>query len=570
MELQKYRLEFILKAPFLFPSEAVGRYGYDCVTLRDDEGFPVIPRDQMRGLVRHGLIALSKAGNAEAAELLRAFGQEGRDAAPLPNGKESEADDLVGLSRGRVSFSDMVSDQQGVDNLSPIPRVEIENESGAALPGHLAQFEQVALPGTHFKFSGEISIYADIGSDLCSLFRTALSWHGFIGAMKTVGFGELDEATIVCTKLEDPFAYVELVESDLVSWQFTLDRPYLVDAERISENAYRGRRNIPGGVIKGLLAKHLALTGKVSKELSEAITNLRISFATPKGAKPALPLSLLFDPDRGVIIDALNMPEMAKGSEWYKDWKTSAVLDEAKARYWKANTGDEPQSLSEVRFENRIHTAIDATTGAAVDAELFATHAIYPPEAFDATLDFTEVQPEERSFLRAALCGAMLGLGRTDAVLQACSFKAMEVEPTSIEAGNVAMRLTTPGLMIDHSDGKTAFEAYRIFWKGILPDSDLLAAHSDERLVGGYIGHRFGNRDRYRPFLLTGIGSVFHFKIHPQDIDKVITILRSGICRSTLHGISLDWNTCPFTVENGYGALAIHQPYTDEDAHNVS
>ncbi len=576
MEIQKYALKVSIRAPFLFPSEGVGRYGYDCVTLRNAAGFPVVPRDQVRGLIRHGLQALCDAGNTEAKALLRAFGGAGRDAAPLRNSQDEEQEDLEGTNRGRIYFDDLVADHRGEENLPPIPRVEIERESGAAVPGHLAQFEQVARPGTVFEFSGNLAMYAEPNEDWSDLFALALSWHGSIGAMKSVGFGEVDFDKSGCAKRDTTEATCNAPSSEKLTWRFTLDRPYLVDAERLAANAYRGRPDIPGGALKGLLAKHLKLTVGMDGSLSEALSNLVISFARTSKSVSKLPLSVMFRKTNASLVDMVADGVSTGDLVWHKDWKDTDQLAAAIARFASAHPQKQYRNAKAVQYESRMHSAIDAQSGAVEEAKLFSTQAVLPVDEFEAVVSFSNVASGNRQALMQALNGTMLGLGRTDASLTTVALSSSEAvsdeqEGCSIpEAGDVALCLATPALMVDHADAALAFDAYAHFWSQHLPNSKLIAAFSEERIVGGYLGYRFGEKGKYRPYLLTEAGSVFHIQLSQTDVASLNGLLSSGICRTELHGQRLGWRNCPFVTENGYGSIAVHNAYKDEESDSVS
>ncbi|MDJ0821568.1 MAG: hypothetical protein QNJ09_07130 [Paracoccaceae bacterium] len=562
MDLQRYELEVRLTTPFLFPSEEFGLFGYDKITLRDENGRPIIPRDQIRGVVRHGLSKLSAAGNDDAKRLLLAFGSGGLDATPLRNAEPGVSTDLTGTGRSRISFSDLVADREGQDHLPPIPRVHIDDESGAAKEGALASFEQVDLPCSEFVFVGEIQAYTDAPESIEAIIPLSLSVQAAIGSMKSVGFGRISEPATV--KPKQKWASANPTNSEMVKWRFTLDRPYLVNAERVAENLYRGQVDIPGGALKGLLARHLSLTGSMTDSLSDALSDVRISFARPEGAQVAMPVSIVFDRRNKKLVD-LAFSETGTGPFVRQaDWKDKdADLQDAKKRY---DAAERPEPGFHPTFETRVHTAIHESRGAVEDAMLYSTQAVkVQNKAFRASLDLSKLDEANRSEILKAISHPMMGLGRTDATVLPSDQAETKWLGPKLQVGRLALKLETPAFLVDHEDGKDAFTAYQAFWRSRFPQSPLIEFYTEERLAGGYWARRFGKPDLYRPFLLTNPGSVFVFDFAQENHDALQDVLRWGVCRDSWDGVEMNWRNCPFVAMNGYGAVSLYAPYSEAE-----
>lgn len=179
------RIEAILKvgvhAPFLFPGIAAGRFGFDRVALRDHKGRIIVPQDQVKGLLRHGL---KRVGRGDLVSDL--FGEASGDA------NEASASDFSPERRSRVFFTDLRANKAPDSSVSPYHRVEIDDVSGAAREGHLVRLEQVFEPEEKVDFQGRVTVFTerDVG-EILGAFRDALTSYIGIGSHTSIGFGIL-------------------------------------------------------------------------------------------------------------------------------------------------------------------------------------------------------------------------------------------------------------------------------------------------------------------------------------------------------------------------------------------
>lgn len=547
--VRKYSLTITLLSPFHFPTEDFGAFGYDSLSHRDSSGKPLIPREQIRGLLRHGIEALAQVGNADAKKVLPDLGRAGANSSPAPRSEEAASDaksDYDQHTKGLVSVTDAIGDWLSKEAIAPAPRVALDTVSGAAKPGQLQLIEQLALPGQTVDFACSIYFYQKPGSDFSELLSNAIRFHSAVGAQKSVGFGRILDAKAGIESVAQAFAGLpnaEIETRDQLNWYFNLDRPYLVNSEKLSENAYRGQCDIPGGALKGLLAQHLVTTtGDLSSEMSAALSALRIGFAAPVGAKLEVPRSVVRDTETKSELDLAN---------------ASSIVSEAgtleRQADWKGSTAEHDQ------FENRVHVAIDADRGSAVEHKLFTLHARFPSrDGFVASLDFAKVSESQRPTLVGAMSEMMVGLGRTDAVVCTTGLLGVPDDAFHLERGPIAIVLESPGLLVEPMPNETAFEAYRNAWREWLPNSDLLKSYTKERLAGGYQAMRFGRRDDYSTFVLTEAASVFVLDLNQADIAVLQGLLRFGVCRPVWAGQKTTWQNCPFVAQNGYGSLRLH------------
>lgn len=573
--LKRYDVSLPLTAPFHFPAEEFGAFGYDSIGHEKD-GRPLIPREQVRGLFRHGLLALCEVGHPDAPDLLLAFGHEGPNIAPSPRSDDRAADanaEFTKGTKGLISVTDAIGTAGFPERVAPSPRVKLGYESGAAEPGHLLLMEQKLPPQAEMCFVSQIYIYQDSARDYSDLIQLAFEFHNSIGALKSVGFGRMESPLVKQSELApsfDALGSIDPNQTEQMTWTFTLDRPYLVDAERPSANVYEGRRDIPGAAIKGLFAQHLSNLGRMDDEMSDGLSRLIIGFASPSGLLIPFPLSIFSDKETGKLFDLAaadveinDSVELQRAVDWKPSEQRTANVNALFECMGRSKSSELPQG-----YESRVHVEIDKSAGTVVPHKLYTSIALEAPEkGFSVPLDFANVVPETRSRILDALRAKMSGLGRTDAVLETTGLQAgMSANDDAVSAGRIVLLLKTPALMVDPEPTDWPQDAYAEFWCSKLPNSRLLSHFSRERLAGGYQAMRFGVQGEYRPFVLTEPGSVFVLDLHEGDLGALKALLRFGVCIDNWAGAVPTWQNCPFVPENGYGRLSIYTPFNDGDS----
>lgn len=528
-----------VKAPFLFPGQEAGRFGYDRVALRDLDGRPIIPQDQIKGLIRHGLTIMGRADLVD--ELM---GKGSADARKDSSGAFEPA-------KGRMFCTDLRCQIAPDAKSTDYHRVKIDDESGAAEQGHLLRIEQVFAPEKEVTFSGRITLFATDktpSADMGALLEAALRCKRHIGAMASIGFGEVigctlapvPETQVACTLPADPVGRF--------LWKFRVDRPYLVDAIR-TDNGYIGQSTIPGGALKGLVARCAEMRGQPldAQSLSDTVFGHAAQHAVR-----ALPLSVACVRERGgeTCRDLAGVGEFPDDVTLQIDWKP--VHEAACAKAFKDCLAPHP------RYTERVHTQIDAKTGAAKDENLFSTTAVVPEDAdFTCIVDTSTLSSDHARAVLRTLCAPMPGLGRTDARVEPIAFEAAP-SPAAV-TGKVALVLQTKAwIEVDPAVLRhDPLSAYAPAFKAFLPHSALLEVHAAQELLGDYLARRFTHEERYMPWLVTSRRSVFVLDVDAADQDELMTLQRRGLCSAKRGHAELDWQTCPFVAENGYGAFIL-------------
>lgn len=593
-------LTLFVRSPFMFRGLDSGAFGIDVACLRDERARPIIPADQIRGVLREALNDLAAAGaGISSSEIDDVFG---RESANLDN--EASARNLP--DRSRIIFGDLHaagmvldpdarpgaphSSEQTLGHAIETARVQIDDVTGAAETGKL-QFIELAVPfGAAVRFTGELVLFAPPSetSRWVTLLNRAVALVGSIGAFKSVGFGEvLQRGTQVQQIAVSGVAKVAPPLPERFTLRVRFDRPILVDAERIADNAFAGREVVPGAVFKGALARHFELAGRSPEkgDLGAALAALSFSHAFPENVEAGqrdlrpLPLSVVAALPEGkakpVVGDALLVPRgegamiAGRTALFQSDWKGSWFTDALAAL-------GRPQPSHTVGIA-RTHTKIDSTTGTAEKGALFTT--ISRPVELDGAprtwlldIDFTGVRPgagrdEIQAAMAQCLATGLYGMGKTGAsarfeVLSETSAPA--IAPIHGTSNEFALVLETPALMLDRisvsgEDGWLCEpdEAYAAYFRRVLPGAQLLSFFARQKLAGGYLARRrraYGD-GLYQPFLLTEAGSIFRLRI--EDPAPLLALVRCGLPVTPLSGVdAVTWENCPFVPENGFGRVS--------------
>lgn len=566
-----------LRSPFIFQGLRSPLLGIDVAHLRDEAGRPIIPGDQVKGVLRASakLLSTEAPGVLSPTTHAEVFGPEATDTDDEIKVKRTKADRLKDLI-----VPDLVAASLTPWAFDETTRIEIDDELGAAKTGQIVVAELVAPFGAEVAFKGRATLFASRGevASIVAALSKALRLIPSIGAFKTAGFGEVvaEKSSIALIGTATDLLLPALPRSQSATgprlYRVTFDRPLLVDAEWVADNAFEGAAVIPGAVFKGALAQRLRRGGLDPSSLT-ALSQLRLSHAFPEASGRIgglrLPLSLVAAAKDGNILlgDALDVP-MGEGALldnsaalFVPDWK-DAFFTEAKSALGLPDY-DEPRRIP------RTHTAIDEN-GAARDQMLFTTIARSHLETAGQPRGWILRADPATSGEAAALITLMEdgldGIGKTNA---RATFAAMPsppadagaVAPIAGRSGDFALVLRTPALIVDPLAGRPVTALYGDYFNGVLPDADLVSFFAQQRMAGRYAAkHHRPYGSTYYPFVLTEPGSVFLLRAKPSresELQKKLEgLLQSGLPLTALSNASpLDWRNCPYVPENGFGAF---------------
>jgi hypothetical protein len=576
-----------VRSPFLFRGLSARNFGVDSSQLRDENNRPIIPGDQFRGVLREALCDLAAVGaGIGEPDIDDLFGRASHN-----EGKDDTSNDPL---RGKLLVSDltaigMVRDpdrgtEEGLGVATETTRIEIDDDLGAARQGMLQVVELVAPFGAAVRFSGEIVAFCPekTADDLARLLNKAVKLVSAIGAFKSPGFGEViaERSTIVRAGEPRTLALPPRARnlSDFLTLRVRFDRPFLVDAEWIAGNAFRGSAVVPGSVFKGALARRLDLAELKSSEgdVGRALSQLSVSHAFPESKTPGtrgglpLPLSLVAaeEAHRLHVGDALHVPP-GKGAmildqpaifrtDWKQAWYEREELHGALRR----------PEVREPCWIARTHTAIQ--NGIAKDEALFTSIACSAKDsAWLVDIDrgaITDPAVQECAglLLTMLLEDGLDNIGKTGAraFFEHVADTPPYPEPIEGHANRYAIVLATPALMLDPATvfGVTLHDAYAAYWKTVLGGATLHSFYAAQQLTGGYLARRrrlYGG-DTYFPFLLTEAGSIFEIESdNPAELKR---LWRYGLPPVHLSNVRapVDWAHCPYLRENGYGRIFAH------------
>ncbi|MEN2976324.1 hypothetical protein P7L78_03350 (plasmid) [Tistrella bauzanensis] len=589
-------IEISLISPFLMQGNEAGSFGIDARSLRDAAGRPVVPADQVKGLMRAGMATLARHRICDSETITRLFG-----AAPT-DGATSQ--------RGAALFADLVTDiGSSADGAHHLTRIRIDEATGSVAAGALADIELVAPPGQEVVFRGHVVLRGtpeDIARDRALLAR-AWALVPAIGSYKSAGFGmvadgsaRLGEATP--RPLVPPAADGDAVD-DRVVFDITLDRPLLVDTRHTADNIREGATVIPGGVIKGALAEALRRGGCRLDDpaIEHSLSAIRISHAFPMrrqtepggddgGAAESahdlpLPMSLVSRAD-GEIRDALLPGRWPEGASRHvgilHDRKPVQFMMDWKDKTWREARDEAGLPSADMPRLERVHTQIGADHTSAdklLFSEVARSHLIGSDPTQHRRWRFemarNDADPACWARLVAMVAAGLDGVGNNGAhadMTRVTSLSAVRLRGRGAVAegdGPWAITLVTPAVMAwgDRVAGETALTthaAYTEYWAEVLPGARLANYYARQRLAGGYqaLAHRPFGTHTYYPFILTEPGSVFLIEnATAKDIQRR---LNTGLPVCRRPGGAPDWTICPFQPANGYGEILLN--LVDHDA----
>lgn len=600
MTYYAFDLELTLEAPFLIAGSRPAGFGVDISQIRDFNQCPIIPDTHIKGVLRHAweLFSLGDLDSGQSGEVL--FGGDGGD---------------TGDSQGRVSFTDLTQvcdgDNDNMTRPAIVTRVSIDDATGAAVEGSLVTVEMVAPAGERRVFSGSFTAFCETMDAACALGRDVAMVLGAVeatGRFKTVGFGRVMGVGIAPPRALGAVKLTNIPGNNTgVQLTFQLNKRLLVDTKLLDKNTHEGAGIIPGGALKGALARSFELAGQAPRSgdlgrvLSQMIFSHAVPFAPPSSGQSG-PLSGADSldlvrignagPQRWPPAHKINFEKSLSLAQFQPDWKDAPASD--------------------LQRDVRTRVAIERDTGAAKDGALFSQSAV---SHVVRTNPASKVKPIEwRGSIRwpgpaggadhalfldcvRALQQGLFSLGKTNA--QTVDLRLTPLArpyPPLPEAQTFVVTLLSPALMIRerHLASEDLYAlALNLYWRTVSQGCLSIAQEENEDIYetpdicgpaldfychqefrSGYTALRFPyfGANRLEPFTLSTPGSVF--VLRASDKVKAATVL-TQLCRTGLpigrwsdetDGLGKitpdpapDFRACPFGPQNGYGAISVAQ-----------
>ena len=105
---QTLDITLVIESPFLFKASTVSSFGLDAEALRDSAHRPLLPGDQLRGMLWHTMQRLSGVGAVAAEEVAALFGTRSKPIAD-PDASVYEREKFL-PARGRLDLPDLIAD----------------------------------------------------------------------------------------------------------------------------------------------------------------------------------------------------------------------------------------------------------------------------------------------------------------------------------------------------------------------------------------------------------------------------------------------------------------------------
>ncbi|MDR3636735.1 MAG: hypothetical protein P4L84_23225 [Isosphaeraceae bacterium] len=584
--MMHYRLDVTLTllGPILTRGGTTPEAGIDAPLARDGVGRPMLPFSLVKGKVRDAFHDLPHTSG---------FVEDW-----LGKGGNDEYFD----QRGRLRFSDFVTEEAGKTNDDLIERIEIDRATGSTAGRMLAMVEApfgygqpVPFQGTVEFIAGDDAVAAKVRDALDQAFR----WVPTYGGLRTVGFGR---TYCVQTKLVTCPTRCRGTPTGASSLplRLRLDRPLCLVGRRHSGNHFESLETISGAVLKGAAARLiLEMSGSPAKWLDPRARNspwpflwkhfeaIRFAEARPmtEGAlhRPVEPpLSIVTSPTGlNQYFDVALEPEPrligGTAPAFAPDWKDEDFALVRGAFGWPT-----------LPRERRTRTAIDARTGRAKDEALFSYGLVRPESkgddgtiasyVWEASIGLEDIDANDRPAVIKELADLLTyglpGIGKTRATADvdwvSASTPPQQPKVPLVGAEHVVtlqteFLMTDPETLTGGIPADRLKRAYHDFWHEASNGAFALVRYfARQALYGGFLSRRSG-QTRYEAFLATERGSTFVLKaLSPVEAASALQTWRERglpapewVKRRYGNGTDPLWRTCPFLPHAGFGEVAI-------------
>lgn len=533
MQIISYAVTIKVEGPVLSACSKISNFGVDTPVLRNHEGKAILPSSLIKGKLLHALEELKDY--LPDINFKKEFFGEG-------TGSRQEERKAWEPQRGKIFFSDFVLEEQ--NKTKNYTRIAIDEKTGTVKEGALQVIETALDAGEQGEFTGQISVLLvnDTQEDAIQETLSFLLKHiTQLGAFRSVGYGRVIEI-----KLDKAINHLETnlkISNNIETFSLEIQEPFCIAKPQKGNksNIFESEQNISGAVIKGIIARFL----KIEKDDCN-FEKLIISHAKPV---PKAQVNILKERPMALCIlgdkpfNAFNITSDNKEIiKFFHDFK------ESEWDLWKSIY---------VPTQTRIHTAINHESGRADDGKLFVYEVVLPyTHEWVFKIDFSKMPNADKlkEKIQTLFRNGLYGIGKTDARAKVTSISSPPpIEHTYGVDKEYILVLETPALLLTLEQARGNLrQAYEKFFesKGIT----LINFFSDEKLIGGMYLFKRGKKEKYEPWLMSNQGSSFRIKVESKKgIQWLEEISRYGI-----EGIEKDWQSTPYTRENGYGEVTIY------------
>ncbi|MCB2010436.1 MAG: hypothetical protein KDF64_07525 [Geminicoccaceae bacterium] len=568
-----------LESPFITRGMVVDRASIDMPLALNAENKEILPATLVKGVVRGALECLADKVSGLQAEIDAVLGlkSQKREGKTRKDWRVSNNPE-----RGVLLFEDLVIDETGLRRMpaakASYARIRVDEKTGSVQEGYLA-FVGMPFPiGTPVTFRGILRLLpCDKGPDpdrVRQLIDAALQLVPAIGAMKSVGFGKVVGSKVgeMVPVMLGTSRHVDHV----LKVTYEADRPIAVGGAMKSDNLFSGEKVIPGGAIKGCIARNLQCANLLDEGTSKLLAAMTVGHAFPVLGDDMLPLRYL---PLSLAVTSMGNAGTYVADHLGRSASDDLTIDDEAARWafardWKHKDawyiGEKfKNKWNKLDYGVRTRTAIDPSRGSAAydfkakAGQVFSVAAVENKGVrWTGRLLFPDgVDAAAQMKILALLEKGIVGLGKTGARLRIMSAEPYCDEKDKRERlctnGPFALTLQTPAVLNDVerlSKGEPLKCDYEAYWNGL--GYRLVDYFATQHLEGGYIALRYPPRsDRVEPWLLTDPGSVF--LVEPNERKVAVEDL-------LLHGLppaswlsNRTWEDFPFERQNGYGEVML-------------
>lgn len=574
-----------IAAPYMSKASEPGSFGLDTTLMRDSKDRLILPGSHVVGkLVQAvkdlaGLLGGTAEGDGYQRDLKELFADGVQDInAEHVSGRED---------RRNIFASDFVLETAEA-SAATRTRIARENATLTVAEGMLQVLEQPFHTGAALRFVGELRFARKPDEKRVHRITKALNYVSQFGGLRTIGFG-VNQGALLSEPAKSRSSFAAKGPEKTLQLVLNFNDLFCTGEARNDPNTYTSATYVPGGAIKGALARQIlsahGLTGYLDdnrdrlpnndlQALADSFGRITVRHALPtlKGSSPmrrevVLPASLAVVAVNGSdkLVDLAGLPD--------PDVPVVINNDAPIAQFdWK----DEHWEAAEKLFgrerppgrQLRIRTQIDEHRRAAATNRLFGIeytrndeHDFVAQIELPDGADWAALTNGLRTVLENGLAG--IGRGGAHADISLTSTASPRQVPPS---DRVVMVLQTSALLRSpDTTGLSLRDDYENALREIgLPDGWVVkAVFAEEQLAGGgFIRNRLKSPSNYAPWLLTKPGAVFVLK-RENGSERLPEAWNSGgldVPASVLrfHGLEGEeklYRFCPYLPENGYGEI---------------
>lgn len=284
MNRNDLKIEIDINGPLLTQSSEPGDFGMDIIVARTAQDLPYIPGTLLLGKLDQAWQEIQDAMDDKsfAPDMKKWLGRRSENNFPFR--KQLYCPDLL-LRKDQMPTTEYIHH-----------RIAIDKVRGAAGKQQLVAMESPFQQGKCYTFTGIITYFAPAGegAEIERYIQTALRWLTQLGAMRTIGYGRINNITVTRSITPIPAPQTSGSRSpEKIPMKITPKFPFCLAGSPVADNLFESTEIIPGAAILGsIMTTWNFLDGSQAgsadnikdhprKELKDNFNRLRITHAFP-------------------------------------------------------------------------------------------------------------------------------------------------------------------------------------------------------------------------------------------------------------------------------------------------